>query len=248
MKAVVFSCIITFIMLSSLLYYYLPNFKFNNLFTLIGCLLPLSNPQKLCQLLKPLLLTNILFLGPLSLLYFDHDLPGQRNFDWNRDIFQLLTSFHGIRNYIFAPLTEEFVFRACIIAILYQAKSSYTYLIFLSPCFFGLAHIHHGYELYHKYGKTNQALKRAIFSCTFQFAYTTIFGWYVSFIFLRTSSLWPPVLCHSFCNMMGFPDTSTIHEHSQKQRLVIWTCYILGPILFTFLLYPLSYVDDSFYW
>lgn len=116
-------------------------------------------------------------------------------------------------------MTEEFVFRACIIAVLYQANFSYIFLIFFSPCFFGLAHIHHGYEIYHQNGKTTQALKKAILLCTFQFTYTTVFGWYASFIFLRSSSLWPPILCHSFCNMMGFPDISSIHEYSKNQRL-----------------------------
>ena len=39
----------------------------------------------------------------------------------------------------------------------------------------------------------------------FQFAYTTLFGAYCSFLFIRTGSLFPPLVAHSFCNVMGLP-------------------------------------------
>jgi prenyl protein peptidase len=56
----------------------------------------------------------------------------------------------------------------------------------------------------------------------FQFAYTTLFGWYASYLFLRTGpspllspshtltndctgSIIPPILAHIFCNYMGLP-------------------------------------------
>lgn len=37
-----------------------------------------------------------------------------------------------------APATEEWVFRACMIALLYEAGHSISYLIFVSPMYFGL--------------------------------------------------------------------------------------------------------------
>jgi len=40
----------------------------------------------------------------------------------------------------------------------------------------------------------------------FQSAYTTVFGWYATWLFLRTQSLASPVLVHAFCNWMGFPN------------------------------------------
>ena len=57
-----------------------------------------------------------------------------------------------------------------------------------------------------------------IFFIAFQFCYTTIFGWYVSFAFLRLGSIWPPILCHSFCNIMGFPDVSDIQLQPPIKR------------------------------
>lgn len=81
-----------------------------------------------------------------------------------------------------------------------------------------IAHLHHAYENYHRLGATSEAFKIAMFSSTFQFCYTTIFGWYASFVFLRTASIWPPILCHSFCNVMGFPDISEINEKRPLER------------------------------
>jgi prenyl protein peptidase len=67
-------------------------------------------------------------------------------------------------------------------------------------------------------GKTNRALKNALFSSLFQFVYTTIFGWYASYLFLRLESLWPPVFVHSFCNIMGFPDFNYINHRPPMQK------------------------------
>lgn len=38
-----------------------------------------------------------------------------------------------------------------------------------------------------------------------QFAYTTLFGWYATFVFLRTGSVVAVVLAHAFCNWCGLP-------------------------------------------
>lgn len=38
-----------------------------------------------------------------------------------------------------------------------------------------------------------------------QFAYTTLFGWYATFVFLRTGSVAAVVLAHAFCNWCGLP-------------------------------------------
>ncbi|KAI8333331.1 hypothetical protein BC941DRAFT_434431 [Chlamydoabsidia padenii] len=248
MKAVALSCLVISALLCLILSYYLGKDSIQTAVTLLGLKITLHPLHLWCQLVNPLLLTMILFLGPLSLLYFDQLLPGQNGFDMKRDVYQVFNSLHGQRNYVFAPLTEEYVFRSCMIAILSQAQHSYSYLIFVTPLYFGLAHLHHGWEVYHQLGCTRQALKTATLSSVFQFAYTTLFGWYVSFLFLRTGSVWPCVLCHSFCNMMGFPDVGDIPHRPYRQRQVIWACFIAGVILFACLLYPLSCVKDSVYW
>ncbi|KAG0761808.1 hypothetical protein G6F62_005075 [Rhizopus arrhizus] len=135
---------------------------------------------------KPLLLSVLLFLGPLSILYFDRELPFQENFDLQRDVVESFTKPLGQRNYFVAPFTEELVFRACMIAVLYQANYSKNYLIFVSPLYFGIAHLHHAWENYHALGKTREGLIQVICGSLFQFTYTTIFGWYASYLFIKT--------------------------------------------------------------
>lgn len=82
-----------------------------------------------------------------------------------------------------------------------------------------VAHLHHAWENYHALGKTREGLIQVICGSLFQFTYTTIFGWYASYLFIKTGNLWPPVLCHSFCNIMGFPDFSRITYNKQGKLI-----------------------------
>lgn len=52
-----------------------------------------------------------------------------------------------------------------------------------------------------------------------------------------------PVLCHSFCNYMGFPAISTALEH--PNRITIFSSYLMGVFLFVILLFP--FTDPSYY-
>lgn len=38
-----------------------------------------------------------------------------------------------------------------------------------------------------------------------QFCYTTIFGWFEAYVFIRTGSLLGTIAAHSFCNYLGLP-------------------------------------------
>ena len=73
----------------------------------------------------------------------------------------------------------------------------------MTPLYFGIAHVHHFYEfsLTHPHIPKSFALLNSIF----QLAYTTLFGWYANFVFVRTGSLMAVVLCHAWCNWMGLP-------------------------------------------
>jgi prenyl protein peptidase len=53
----------------------------------------------------------------------------------------------------------------------------------------------------------------------FQTAYTTLFGAYTSYLFLRTSSKVPPLTAHVFCNTMGFPQLQTEMRRFPTQKL-----------------------------
>lgn len=75
--------------------------------------------------------------------------------------------------------------------------------IFVSPLIFGLAHAHHFYEfrLSHPHTPLVVQLARSVL----QLSYTTLFGAYATFIFLRTGSLLAVFVVHAFCNWMGLP-------------------------------------------
>lgn len=75
--------------------------------------------------------------------------------------------------------------------------------ILLTPIVFGLAHVHHFYEfrLSNPHVPAAAALARSVL----QLAYTTLFGAYAAFLFLRTGSLAAVCAVHAFCNCMGLP-------------------------------------------
>ena len=52
----------------------------------------------------------------------------------------------------------------------------------------------------------------------FHFTYTSIFGFYCSYLFLRTGSIFPPITAHIFCNIMGIPQPgSDINERPDRK-------------------------------
>lgn len=154
--------------------------------------------------LEPLLLTFILFLGPLfEDLYLNGSLSPLSNV-WTELVTSLSSSI-GYRNYIAGPVTEELLFRSTILPIhlLSSLAESPKRLVFLTPLYFGIAHVHHFYEFRLNYPDT--PLVPALLRTGFQFTYTTLFGWYAAFVYLRTGSLYAVIIIHAFCNYMGLP-------------------------------------------
>ena len=190
--------------------------------------------------LLPVFLTTILFAGPITLYLSTEGLHGIQEEILTTEYFSDLKWY---RTVVVAPISEELIFRACMMPLLvpvYGAVQS----IFIAPLFFGLAHFHHIRE---EIRKGNKVFTILLASC-FQFLYTTVFGIYSAFIFLRTGNLIGPILCHSFCNMIGFPDFGSI-PHCRHPLLVSFM-FILGLFLFSFLLFPLTspYIYESVYW
>lgn len=165
-------------------------------------------------------LTALLFAGPL----FEKAIVegGWREWIRGRHLTETFGSWIGWRNYVAVsdderggiqlpglpigeqgPVTEEIVFRSTIIPLHILAKISPERMVFLTPLYFGIAHVHHFYEyrLTHPHTPLLPALLRVVI----QFAYTSLFGFYATFIFLRTGSLPAVVLAHSFCNLCGLP-------------------------------------------
>ncbi|XP_057581561.1 CAAX prenyl protease 2 isoform X12 [Hippopotamus amphibius kiboko] len=140
--------------------------------------------------LLPLLLTMILFLGPLMQLSMDCpcDLAdGLKVVLAPRSWARCLTDMRWLRNQVIAPLTEELVFRACMLPMLAPCTGLGP-AVFTCPLFFGVAHFHHIFEQL----RFRQSSVGSIFlSAAFQFSYTAVFGAYTAFLFIRTG--------HAFC-------------------------------------------------
>lgn len=83
------------------------------------------------------------------------------------------------------------------------SQTSVPRTIFLSPVIFGLAHLHHFYEfrISHPQAPISVSLLRSLLQLT----YTSLFGAYATFVFLRTGSLLAIFVVHAFCNCMGLP-------------------------------------------
>ncbi|KAG9241783.1 CAAX protease self-immunity-domain-containing protein [Calycina marina] len=157
-------------------------------------------PIGLGETIKALALTATLFMGPL----FEGGIEGR----WRRwlkleDAYAVLSSWQGWRNFVTGPITEEILFRSAAVPLLLLAQISNTTIIFLTPVVFGLAHVHHFYEyrITHPHDPIIQAILRSVL----QFTYTTLFGGYVTFLYLRTGSLLSVIFVHAFCNWQGFP-------------------------------------------
>ncbi|PQE30783.1 prenyl ase Rce1 protein [Rutstroemia sp. NJR-2017a WRK4] len=157
-------------------------------------------PVGLVETVKCVALTAILFVGPL----FEAGFAEGQWRDWIR--LRGLGALKGwipYRNIVAGPVTEEVLFRAASVPLLLLAKTSNTTIIFLTPVIFGLAHVHHFYEyrITHPHGPMLGAILRSLV----QFSYTTLFGGYATFLYLRTGSLLAVILVHAFCNWMGLP-------------------------------------------
>ncbi|XP_042902985.1 CAAX prenyl protease 2 isoform X2 [Parasteatoda tepidariorum] len=134
-----------------------------------------------------------------------------------------LTNVIWLRNHVIAPIFEEFTFRACMLPILVPCFGNKTSVI-LCPLFFGIV---------------------------FQLAYTTVFGAYSSFLFLRTGHFAAPSVAHAFCNHMGFPDFGQLLALDQPKQSIIMMCFVVGLFLWIILLKPLTDPElygNSVYW
>ncbi|KAI5928796.1 hypothetical protein F4810DRAFT_25099 [Camillea tinctor] len=158
-------------------------------------------PVGLVETGKCLLLTAILFSGPL---YETLVVDGSWR-DWFslQPVSQLFSEWTLWRNIVAGPFTEEVLFRSASVPLMLVARTSVSRTVFLSPVIFGLAHFHHFYEfrLSHPHVPVAAGLLRSLV----QLAYTSLFGAYATFLFLRSGSLLAIFAVHAFCNVMGLP-------------------------------------------
>ncbi|QRV98099.1 CAAX prenyl protease 2 [Ceratobasidium sp. AG-Ba] len=187
---------------------------------------------------RPLLLTPLLYLGPLYSAWLDQAYPFMDDWSFQRDVVRKFGSWTGVRNFFASPLTEELVFRSCVIGAAQLAGVGLKKIVFLTPLWFGIAHIHHANEQFNRLGRTKKALQQAVVISTVQLAYTTVFGWYASFLFVRTGSVIVPTLAHTFCNLMGMPSVGQDVRDHPNRKMLIWLTHLAGLIGFGFALGP----------
>ncbi|KAH9821472.1 CAAX protease self-immunity, partial [Teratosphaeria destructans] len=151
----------------------------------------------------------VLFVGPL---YEAVVVDGEwRAWSWSALKRELSDSWIGYRNVVVAPASEELVFRALTIPLYLLAHVSPTRIVFTTPLVFGLAHVHHLAEYLQSRTPEGRRVPpvsvwvAGILRSTFQFAFTSLFGFFAAFVFLRTGSLYAAIAAHSFCNWQGFP-------------------------------------------
>ncbi|KAF8223925.1 hypothetical protein L208DRAFT_1411187 [Tricholoma matsutake] len=198
--------------------------------------------------LFPHLVTPVLFLGPLYASYLGGYLPFQKYWSFRNSIVSRFFSWQGARNYVFAPITEEIVFRACVLSVYHLSGAPTGRMIFLCPLWFGLAHAHHAWDTFNRYGRTIHAAKTASLMTLFQLSYTTLFGFHCSYLFLRTGSIFPSLTAHIFCNIMGVPEIAQELRRFPKRRNGIWAAYFLGITGFAWALGPWTRTSSGFYW
>jgi prenyl protein peptidase len=167
--------------------------------------------------------------------YLNKQFFSKKNF--NQIIAQDLCDLGVWRNYIISPFTEEFVFRSCMLPLVLPTLFVHK-TIYITPLFFGIAHLHHMIE---GILTTNVPFKFILLQNLFQFSYTYLFGLYSSFLFLRTGNFLASFLNHSFCNFMGFPNINElINDFNGRMRLFITFSYFFGLFMFWYLLISLT--------
>lgn len=182
---------------------------------------------QLFDTLKCLLLICLLYIGPLINHFYTIDFHFETFY---KDLFAELTLIWGIRDLIFAPISEEFVYRSLVLSIykplIGNGESSLTLVKLWTPFLFGIAHIHHGYTLY-KVKKIPASM--VLFNGAMQLTYTTLFGMLVNNFMLKNNNIWGCIVIHSICNCMGFPDFEP-----EMHPIAYYILLVLGLIMFYF--------------
>lgn len=142
-----------------------------------------------------LTLLIVLYCGPIANYIYTTRLQ-----DLGPDTTSTFFTLDGFRDHVFAPVTEEVIYRSMIMACLLPAVSPRSSIL-LSPLLFGIAHIHHAYELIR-----GGLLPLSVAVPTgFQLLYTTLFGVAAAKMFVGSRSVWCLAVLHTVCNVGGIP-------------------------------------------
>lgn len=120
-----------------------------------------------------------------------------------------------LRDIVFAPLSEELVFRRH--ALLCWSCLPFSARLFGPAAVFAFAHLHHVKTI-------------GLAGTLVQLSYTFVFGVYAASLFLATGgkSIAAPLAAHMFCNWFGLPDFAAVAEHHRWRfvSLIYASCVI----------------------
>ncbi|KAL9647061.1 hypothetical protein ABK040_016535 [Willaertia magna] len=136
---------------------------------------------------------------------------------------------YHFRAIILGPVTEEIVFRSCLIYVLYFVGGfSHLNSLLISSFLFGVAHCHHIIE-YLLHGE--MSLISAMLNVIIQLSYTFIFGLYCGYLLDKTKSSLAAIILHAYCNVMGLPNFMAM------KNPLIGISYVIGLISFGYAIY-----------
>lgn len=111
------------------------------------------------------------------------------------------TAVHAL---LLGPLAEELCFRAALLPILMVVGGwSFWPANLIAAALFALAHAH---SLLGPLLQTGTLPAGDLGPVLVQCAFTGLFGLYAGTIFMVSRCIWTCFLCHSLCNLVGFPD------------------------------------------
>ena len=171
-------------------------------------------PVLFTDTLRSMLLVGILFIGPI----FEQGLAEgnwRHWFRWRSFRAIIWDDWIGWRNLVVGPVSEEVLFRSLIISLFLAGWVRGSTIVFQAPLVFGVAHLHHLNEHIITHRRQGQSYFSAVATpdiiipglvrTLFQLGFTTLFGMFVTFIFLRTGNVYSCILIHTFCNWLGLP-------------------------------------------
>ena len=175
----------------------------------------------------------MLFLGPIfQNIFYEYNYlvirkkkrEGLQLLSYLKNQFTLLFNFFTFKQIILGPFCEEVIYRMFTCSLWMKSGISLGKTVWFSPFIFGISHFHHYFE----------DPQRSIIRPLFQVGYTTIFGWWVAYIWCRTHNFLVIWFIHGFCNFMEFPDfKSALNWGNYAQKVILQVTYVFGIIYFS---------------
>ncbi|RCK66902.1 CAAX prenyl protease 2 [Candida viswanathii] len=129
---------------------------------------------------------------------------------------------YAFRDYVLAPVSEELIYRGMMVLI----ADGDAVLMAMCPYLFGIAHVHHGYQMY---VIRQEPLARVLATVGFQFAYTSVFGMVVLWFYVWSGrNLWCCVVLHAVCNLLGIPSFAVLGLRMVK--VVYYVLIVVGVV------------------